>query len=775
MSELEIIIEADVVPRGSVDLQALDAPAGAVGPRVEVDARGRVTYLEPASTPAAAALVPADEVDEEAPTAKPGEIAAADVAAAAAVASAAHPEPAAEAAEPAELAAEPAAEPEPVEVASANAEASDEAPTLGPLDTATATANLAARTAALDESRADDLAALSAAAEAPIPPRPASAESEPAPALLGPPHHGEFDTDLDSTSSFFQTAMYLGLLLLMPLGLWLLALYLTDRLPFQQAKQVATVTSPTPQASSSRVPVDVGTVPRESVSPDAQPSATPEASVEATPDPSPEATPEPTPVEPAPEPSPEATPEPSPEPSPEATPEPSPEATPKATPEPDPAELEAEREAKEQARLEELRKLAAATDVGGGVGNEEDEPGLLERLRDLREEAESHLEAGDPAAALRVLAALAQELPEDGHVHFLLGRAHTAAGDGSAARTSYERSTELTPQDPRPWNNLALLHLAEGERDEARRTLQQGLRAAPEDPNVLTNLANLDVARRPAQSHALYTKALAKDPNHEPARLGRAQARERLGDSQGATSDYERLVAYNGPLAPAALDGLGRLARRAGDPHMAVAFHQRALAGRDDPGFRANLGIALVETGQNEAAREQLEAAADARPDQVSTWQALGVVYARLGEKDRSQLTKAKQAYERAIKLDPEDWRSRFNYALLAERFGKFDVALRHYEIAFHLEPRAWAAAANMAKIYGDTGRGKKALELLDKALEASPQEPELHIQRGYLLAGEERTIEARTNLRKFLDLADPNDPRREQVRAALPEHASGS
>ena len=373
------------------------------------------------------------------------------------------------------------------------------------------------------------------------------------------------------------------------------------------------------------------------------------------------------------------------------------------------------------------------------------------------------------------LAALAQELPEDGHVHFLLGRAHTAAGDGSAARTSYERSTELTPQDPRPWNNLALLHLAEGQRDEARRTLQQGLRVAPEDPNVLTNLANLDVSRRPAQSHALYTKALAKDPSHEPARLGRAQARERLGDSSGATSDYERLVAYNGPLAPAALDGLGRLARRAGDPHMAVAFHQRALAGRDDPGFRANLGIALIETGQLEPALEQLEAAADARPDRVSTWQALGVVYARLGEKDRSQLTKAKQAYERAIKLDPEDWRSRFNYALLAERFGKFDVALRHYEIAFHLEPRAWSAAANMAKIYGETGKTKKALELLDKALAASPDEPELHIQRGYLLAGEERTIEACTNLRKFLDLADPNDPRREQVRAALPEHASGS
>ena len=69
----------------------------------------------------------------------------------------------------------------------------------------------------------------------------------------------------------------------------------------------------------------------------------------------------------------------------------------------------------------------------------------------------------------------------------------------------------------------------------------------------------------------------------------------------------------------------------------------------------------------------------------------------------------------------------------------------------------------------------ERASKTLDKALEASPDEPELHIQRGYLLAGEERTIEARTNLRKFLDLADPSDPRREQVRAALPEHASGS
>lgn len=711
MADFEIVIEPDVVPAGTLDLRTLDAAPGTPIPDVRVEPDGRVVR---ADAPPPVAVTPRVEVDQEAPTAAPGQI------------------PTLSRAEIAQASASELGQ-APADLTPAGQVSASEIETLAPtelvtkaspLDTAAATANLAAEVAALRGT--PDLAGLDAAAELPMPKRPPSAESEPASVAAGPAFSDEFDTDLDNgPATFWEATKYISWLLILALlvgGLWM---HLNGMLPWGTSTSLAqaspTPAPPTPSAVPSAVPVSAKTQPAKTEEPVA--AKTEEPVVAKTEEPAVAKTEE---------------------------------------PEPDP-----------EAELEALRQLAKESETGGAPGVEEDEPGLLQRIRELRARAEGDLDAGRSEAALAALRELIEVLPDDGDARFLLGRALEARGDSEGAAAAYAAAAERSPEDPRPWNNMAVLRWEAGELDEARVSLREGLTRAPGDPDVLSNLAGLEAGQRPAQAHALYSKALAEQPTHEVARLGRAQVRERLGDVEGATGDYELLVSRNAQLSPAALDGLGRLARRGGDPRMAVAFHQRALAGQDDPGFRRNLALAYIDSGQLQEARGVLLPLVEANPEDLPAWRSLGVVYARLGDEDANLLVEAKRAYEQAIKLAPRDWRCRYNYAICAERFGQKAVATKQYRIAIGLTNDAWPAVLNLARILEADEEHRRALAWVDKSLESNPKVPDLHLRRGALLAHLERPIEAKNAFRRFLELASDDDARRGQVESLLPEHSS--
>ena len=727
MADFEIVIEPDVVPAGTLDLRTLDAAPGTPIPDVRVEPDGRVVR---ADAPPPVAVTPRVEVDQEAPTAAPGQI------------------PTLSRAEIAQASASELGQ-APADLTPAGQVSASEIETLAPtelvtkaspLDTAAATANLAAEVAALRGT--PDLAGLDAAAELPMPKRPPSAESEPASVAAGPAFSDEFDTDLDNgPATFWEATKYISWLLILALlvgGLWM---HLNGMLPWGTSTSLAqaspTPAPPTPSAVPSAVPVSAKTQPAKTEEPVAAKTEEPVAAK--TEEPVAAKTEEPVVAK---------------------TEEPAVAKT--EEPEPDP-----------EAELEALRQLAKESETGGAPGVEEDEPGLLQRIRELRARAEGDLDAGRSEAALAALRELIEVLPDDGDARFLLGRALEARGDSEGAAAAYAAAAERSPEDPRPWNNMAVLRWEAGELDEARVSLREGLTRAPGDPDVLSNLAGLEAGQRPAQAHALYSKALAEQPTHEVARLGRAQVRERLGDVEGATGDYELLVSRNAQLSPAALDGLGRLARRGGDPRMAVAFHQRALAGQDDPGFRRNLALAYIDSGQLQEARGVLLPLVEANPEDLPAWRSLGVVYARLGDEDANLLVEAKRAYEQAIKLAPRDWRCRYNYAICAERFGQKAVATKQYRIAIGLTNDAWPAVLNLARILEADEEHRRALAWVDKSLESNPKVPDLHLRRGALLAHLERPIEAKNAFRRFLELASDDDARRGQVESLLPEHSS--
>ena len=707
---LEVIVEPDVVPKGTVDLRAIPTASAETAPPVRTSSSGRV-------------------VERGLTTQNMGGL---------------HAAVSAEAAETGSLRLKEPPEPK----------SSDDPPTL---------------------------IAVESAASAPIPPRPAAA-AEPAPvAVAAGEDDEEFDTDLGGgfATAWTLTKVLLYLLLLTAM-VGALGLHLAGVAPWQEEPKFADAPGESDTTSTLQIP-DVAISPRDAPSDPGTPDVgTPDVgSLDPTPpdDPAPDdpapVDPDPVPVDPQPEPDP-VEPEPvDPDPvEPDPIPEPDPIEGPVLDPEtefdPDPS-FDPDAGLDPELALMALKILAEGSAAGGEFGVEEDRPGLLAQIEGLRAQAVRSMQSEDYGSALTSLEQLLELNDGDADAWFRVGLAHHRQGSLSKARSSYERAASFSPGDPRAWNNLGVLALVEGDHADAEARFQRALQEEPHDADALSNLASLREDDTPEAALALYDQALAHRPEHGPARLGRARVHAAMDMPEAARADYLALVEAGSAYAPQALDALGVQAQDRGEWETAQQLHRQALerAPTLTPA-RINLGVALLEGGSPQQAAAELERAVREQPRSAKAWQVLGITRSRLAEQRPDLLYDAKDAYESALRLDANDWVTRYNYGLCAERFGNFLFAIRQYEAAVELEPGAWEALANLARLYDRGGEREKALQFVERALEHAEDEPDLHLHRARLLAQLDRSIEARNALRRFVEVADPSDPRLESVRRGL-------
>jgi tetratricopeptide (TPR) repeat protein len=111
----------------------------------------------------------------------------------------------------------------------------------------------------------------------------------------------------------------------------------------------------------------------------------------------------------------------------------------------------------------------------------------------------------------------------------------------------------------------------------------------------------------------------------------------------------------------------GMRARDRGDLAGAEALFRRALA--TDPAFAKahnNLGELLSNQGQNEDAEKHLRRAVELDPDYVRAWNNLGNVLARFP----SRKPDAEQAFQNALRVEPNNIAGLYNYATLLKSSG---------------------------------------------------------------------------------------------------------
>lgn len=186
-----------------------------------------------------------------------------------------------------------------------------------------------------------------------------------------------------------------------------------------------------------------------------------------------------------------------------------------------------------------------------------------------------------------------------------------------------------------------------------------------------------------------------------------------------------------------------------------------------------NAGKTAAASNNWDGAIENFGKAAEVDPAQHVVWGNLADAYvsrskAKTGAEKDADMTKASEAYQKAIALKADDPAYHNNYGLVLAQAKKFDEAQAELTKAAQLDvPNAGKYYFNLGAVYVNTGNIDPAVAAFKKAIDTDPNYSEAYYQYGISLMGKasvdsagKATAPAGTAeaFQKYLELA-PNGP----------------
>jgi protein O-mannosyl-transferase len=162
-----------------------------------------------------------------------------------------------------------------------------------------------------------------------------------------------------------------------------------------------------------------------------------------------------------------------------------------------------------------------------------------------------------------------------------------------------------------------------------------------------------------------------------------------------------------------------------------------------------NLGVALAATGQDDAARAEVQEALRIWPEFAEAHNTMGNIEARARDDD-----KAIGQYLEALRLAPYFSAAHNNLGLALMRREDVAGALAHFETALRLAPDSAASHHNFGRATFALGRLAEAESHYREAIRLRPRYAEAHYSLGELLASSGRMDEAAAEFRVVLKLA---------------------
>lgn len=315
------------------------------------------------------------------------------------------------------------------------------------------------------------------------------------------------------------------------------------------------------------------------------------------------------------------------------------------------------------------------------------------------------------------------------------------AGEAAAASPGQDEQAADAPRRPNraaAYYHYTLAHLYQelmviyGRSELAARAIAEYRRAMEADPESdFLNAALAELYARTGRIRDAVLEAqeiLRRDPSNVEARklLGRIYLRS-LGDAQAGGASQEMLrraieqFEHIVRLEPGALESrllLGRLYRLNSD--LARAEEQFKTAVEMDAGSEeavTTLAYFYNEQGQAERAIETLNAIAETGRS-ARLYAALGFTYEQ--QKDHAQ---AIAAYTRSLELEPDNLDAMRGLAQNLFNDGQTEAALARYQAIASADPQDAPSLLRIAEIQRRLGDFDGALEALEKARTAAPDD----------------------------------------------------
>jgi len=201
-------------------------------------------------------------------------------------------------------------------------------------------------------------------------------------------------------------------------------------------------------------------------------------------------------------------------------------------------------------------------------------------------------------------------------------------------------------------------------------------------------------------------------------------------------------------------------------------FKKASKIDKKDPEPHANIGLCRHYLKEYRAAIVAFRKAIELDRTRAEYHSRLGNSYAELKEFD-----KAVAAYQETLKLNPNNFRTRFNLALVLDNAKDTTRAEAEYKNILsrigsaissakakndgnrlkNLRETAFKTKKALAVLYFNGRRFSEAIELLEKATAERPQNADVHFLVGVVLASQGKLKDAILNLQKAVKLNHPN------------------
>lgn len=349
-----------------------------------------------------------------------------------------------------------------------------------------------------------------------------------------------------------------------------------------------------------------------------------------------------------------------------------------------------------------------------------------------------------------------------------LGALCYAHGFTDVATTCFKQATVVAPEQWRWWYWLGLAYERAGQPDKAIATYEELLKLNEKHPATCVRLGSLLMDKQPERAGELFRNVLDSEgnPNRLTAMIALGRLSLKSGKPQEAVEHFERGLVLAPNFGPAhaglvaAYEALGDQTKAGG--HRAQATEQEEIRPLLDPLEVAllqqgldlttllNMALAKAERQDFVGAERFLQDAMDVDDTDTGVRNVLGRVLGMQGRHEEA-------AREFAAILETEKGRdympAKVNLAIMLAAMEQWPESEKHIDEVLAKEPARADALRLYCSVALSQGAPDKAVQALDNAAAAKPDDAMVHYQNGVLFQEMQMVDRAEASLKRAIEL----------------------